>query len=1004
MMTNITIRVKSSCFIIYLLALFFKNGYSAATSSSFETHYFQQYVQYTLNVQLDINRHRLKVDEIMMYTNHSPDTLRQMYFHLYLNKYRAGSLFMPDLKTDMGGITIHTIHENDSLHHDYAVDQTLLTVVLNNPLTPGESVRWHFTFEDVIPPASDRYGYQGNHYDIGNWYITPVVYDQYGWHLHQHLDNEFYQEWADFRVNIKVPAGYIIGATGNLITTVRKDPLDSTGTDTLSTTAASNSDNMLKRCYEAKRVHDFAWTTDPSYVLMQSEWNGITINVLALDYNRDSWRQVPEWGKRAIQYYCNTFGPYPYEQITIADTYIRAGGIEYPQIVMLNDYINPENEPGEFHALLLHELAHNWFYGLLASNQTEQEWMDEGFATFAEIKALEALFGVENNLVKVRTNWIQKKTAYRDDDRRSTAYHYLRWAKRNLDQDPIALHADYLGDDGYMLEYSKMAMVLFMLEYTLGDSVFNLGMKEYFNQWCFHHPYSQDFIAVMENTAHYNLHWFFQQWLSTNRKLDYAIQGYSGNWKKIDEHPFYTYHLRLERKGEVFMPVNFDVYLKDGSVQHFHIPIDNYTQSSTTRISLPYWHFSQKKYTANLTLSSAVKSVALDSLLGLVDINSLNNYTGFLPRQEFSWMRYQSYAPPLDRYIWEVWPQFFYNDYDKVTVGIRLNGSYLNIDHKINACFGYKTAIPAVDADVSYQTPFYSINPKTWFYLRLYRLDGREGLQCGLLSRVYRSYLKFVEYGMGITSHQVFNSAYLMAPWDESRVSTLYLNYKRSVAYSNGWKNKHKLRVYTHTSFFDDRYKFSQIFLETSRTFWDEHSDWEAILRFFTGYSQGKVPAQFLFNLSGGNGWDEFSDLFYRSKGSLPYSWRRNGHLYKAGGGNVRGASLAGEPASMLDEKIISANCDIMIPNPVRFTNLILLRDLTLYWFIDAGAVWHQSIPELDQFQKTTGLSFLLPAGRWLDFLFNLKNVRLDFPVWIGNKGAEAGRDRLRWLISFNFD
>ncbi len=452
------------------------------------------------------------------------------------------------------------------------------------------------------------------------------------------------------------------------------------------------------------------------------------------------------------------------------------------------------------------------------------------------------------------------------------------------------------------------------------------------------------------------------------------------------------------------MPVDFSVYLKDGTVQRFHVPVDNSSEPAGNRITLPYWHFSQKKYTANLTLSDGIRMVKLDSTLSLTDINSLNNTSSCLPEQEFHWMRYQSYAPPLDKYIWEIWPLFFYNDYDQARAGIKLNGSYLNIDHKLNARVWYKTAHPAVDAEVSYRTPFYAIGNNVRFDLSLYRLDGREGGSCGLTGQLSQNYLKSLEYGLGLTGHHVFNPSYLMAAWDENDVTTLFLNFKTAANYRHSWRKKYEVTVFTHTSFLGSAYGFAQIYLEASRIFSNARSDWQAVLRCYTGYGKGRVPAQFQFNLSGANGWDEFNEPFYRSKGSLPYPWRKNGHLFKAGGGNVRGASLSGSPTPILDNKIIAGNLDIVIPNPLRYSSLFMLRDLTTYVFADIGSVWSGSMPALGQFQKSAGFGLQLPMGKWADFLFNLKSIGMDFPLWIGNLAVNKDHQKFRWLINFNFE
>ncbi len=243
-----------------------------------------------------------------------------------------------------------------------------------------------------------------------------MVYDRKGWHLNQHLDNEFYQEWGDFRVNIHVPKGFLVGATGNLLNPT--EAYADTGFHIQNYYLNEEEDTSLTMWqYKANKVHDFAWTTDPAYSLLQSQWNGITFNVLAIDYNVDGWRQVLDWGPKALQYLSENFGMYPYDQITVADTYIKAGGIEYPQITFINDMIHPEYDNSDFRATVIHEMAHNWYYGILGSNQTEKGWMDEGFTTFAEIKTIEALFGRYNNYLPGDHGWLFNKFSLPDDDR-----------------------------------------------------------------------------------------------------------------------------------------------------------------------------------------------------------------------------------------------------------------------------------------------------------------------------------------------------------------------------------------------------------------------------------------------------------------------------------------------------------------------------------------------------------------------------------------------------------
>ena len=165
---------KTTLLIILLISL------NSIAATFHHENYFQQYVKYDMDVELNISLNRLEVDETLLYTNQSPDTLKEIYFFLYLNKYKKGSLAYPDLQFDRGGIQIFKVLENDSSSNNYTIDRTLMKLTLYNPLPPGYSVRFKFQFAAKLPFASERYGYQGYHYDVGNWYITPVVYDRAG--------------------------------------------------------------------------------------------------------------------------------------------------------------------------------------------------------------------------------------------------------------------------------------------------------------------------------------------------------------------------------------------------------------------------------------------------------------------------------------------------------------------------------------------------------------------------------------------------------------------------------------------------------------------------------------------------------------------------------------------------------------------------------------------------------------------------------------------------------
>ena len=960
--------------------------------------YFQQFVRYRIVADLQLDDHSIAVQETLLYHNQSPDTLSDLFFHLYLNKHRKASLALPELKFDTGGIDLHNVTVNDSLHEDYRIDQTLMHLPLNAPLVPGDSLQLTFKFSAVIPPSTGRYGYQGVHYDVGNWYITPVVYDRYGWHLHQHLDNEFYQEWGYFRVTIRVPQDFIVGATGNLLN----------GNEVISPDEFAASDRqraeyadsvLIPWEFEADKVHDFAWTTDPSYLRKQVEWNGTTLNFLILDYNEESWHEVTDWGAKVVEYLSQTFGRYPYKQMTVADTYIRAGGIEYPQLVMINDFINPDYEPGEFRAVIIHEIAHNWFYGLLGNNQLEHEWLDEGFTTFAEIKAMEYIFGTEGNLEMRNRGWYAEHFGYHNDVRRDHLLSYLTLAKFNQEEDPIDLHADYLGPNGYTLQYSKAGNVLFLLEYTLGDSLFALVMHRYFERWRYRHPYPEDFIQIVREVSGCNLHWFFEQWLKTDRKLDYAID----DFRLIDQSDSLTYLIRLKRKEKIFMPVDLHITMADSSYQVYRIPVDEFGCKRHDLLTLPSWHFSRPEYEAELAVPARIEHIAIDPVLTQMDIYQLDNQSSLFPPMEWHFMHTQHIAPPTNAYLWEIWPLVFYNDIDKAKLGVNLQGGYLGIDHVTDFRFWFKTATLNLDFDLKYQQPVGWLGDLSWINFRGYVLDGREGGKIGLRRRLNVEDYSDIVATLDLEVHHLSDSRYLMNAWDPGWVSDFALGWQYSDTY-DGWMPKHDFMMEFRTASFGSNYRFSLVHLEVLRKFWVEYSDLEMDLRLFAGYGTGEVPAQYQFNLTGENSWGEFDNDFYRAKGSLPWPWRRKGNLYKAGGGNIRGYSLIRDLDELLGIKILALNIDLKLPSPLRELYWPLIRDMYPGVFIDFGKVWDRSWPDLKDFDVSAGLAITWEVWDWLEYFFNMRSLRLDFPLWMNHVPPGAAQTDFRWLIRLDFN
>lgn len=957
----------------------------------FGKEYFQQYVNYHIDARLVESKNKINATEKLVYVNNSPDTLDKVYFHLYLNKYKKGAFTpegTPRPQTD-AYIKLHTIKINGIKTKDYDIHVTLMQINLPLKLNPGDSVHFYFDFSSKLPYASDRYGYYGSHYDVGNWFPVPVVYDREGWHLNQHIDNEFYQEWGDFRVNITVPKGFIVGATGRLIN-ADSAMMDTTRDvrdwylhnieDTTSTTTWQ---------YEANKVHDFAWTTDPEYRYITRNWNGIDIHYLVMRYNYEAWKKEFKAGLEAVKFFSKMIGHYPYDQITVADTYITSGGMEYPNIVFINTYIDPEYRLTFFRAVIIHEIAHNWFYGLLASNQTEFEWQDEGFTQFAEIMAMEKIYGRKNNYYYSGYDWYSRTFSFEMDDRLSCQYSALRLIKSGREEDPVNTMPDKFRYGVTASEYDKMASILIMLKNTMGNDLFWQGIREYFKEWAYRHPQPVDFKHVMEKTVGADLDWFFNEWIYSLRQLDYSLK----HFKNIKTDQGHQVAFEIENLKSAHMPVDILFKLDNGDSILYHIPVDYFYPRSATRKYLPAWHFSQKIYSDTLNVPDAVDEIVIDPKNVLLDVNRLNNSSRCIPKMNFTFLKNQRFAPPLDAYLWETWPGIFYNDIDKFKVGLAVYGSYLNHDHRITLKTWYKTKTNDVDFSLNYAHPLYWLK-RSHFYSGISRLDGLEKANISIAEQQSDN----LNYILNLKHYRLFDSRYLNYPWQKGTFNTagFIINYADSKPQSES-----VLSINLKNSLAGSSVNFSLARLDLRQTFYSHYSDYALQLGFSGGTAAKQTPVQEMFNLAGANGVSEVSDPYYRARGTLPVMWRRDGHLYKDSFAKVRGISLITD--NYLGNNMLALSTDFKFPNIFSYIGIGILDFFDNALFADAGDVWQGSFPGLNSFAKSAGLSVSYSNFHNLQYLFGLREIKLDFPVWVDQKGNHKNGLEFRWLISFSF-
>ncbi len=359
---------------------------------------------------MDTPRHGFTGRQRLTYQNNSPDTLRTVYYHLYFNAFQDGSLMQernrhlpdPDARV-VPRIFNYTpdqigYHHIDALTQDgqpvrSTVDGTILRVDLVRPIPPGGQSVFEMTFTSQVPLQTRRSGWNsrdGIDYSMSQWYPKMAHYDSRGWHPDPYVGREFYGEYGAFDVRITIPAEYMLGATGLLQNA--EEIGKGYQRDTTRAVAHAPGTNLTWH-FKADNVHDFAWVADRDYVHDRMAGpNGRQYHLLYQPNAAPGWQQLRAFVPALFAFYERRFGPYVWPQFTVAQA--GDGGMEYP---MMN-FITGGARPGSLYGVTAHEGAHEWFYGMLGSNESDFAWMDEGFTDWATDLALQGLFNVPGQL------------------------------------------------------------------------------------------------------------------------------------------------------------------------------------------------------------------------------------------------------------------------------------------------------------------------------------------------------------------------------------------------------------------------------------------------------------------------------------------------------------------------------------------------------------------------------------------------------------------------------
>ncbi len=511
--------------------------------------YWQQRVHYEMEVDMDVKNHTYHGRQNIIYKNNSPDTLHEIWVHLYWNAFRPGShlywhnhhLPDPDSRIEklkhykpdeIGKYNFLSVKQNGK-EVPYKIYESLMRIDLKKPLVPGDSTNISTDYVCQIPKLNRRSGRdnsEGIDFSMAQWYPKIAEYDRRGWHADPFLGREFYGVWGDFDVRITIDKKYVVGGTGYL-QNPGEEPIEG------------------KRTWHftAPNVHDFSWAADPEYVHETYPGpNGVTLHFYYVPSSKQvkkNWKKLKAYTAKVMDYYNRKIGSYPYRQYSVIQA--GDGGMEYAMCT----FITGKRSFPSLVGVTFHELAHSWFQFALATDETRYPWLDEGFTTYISTIAMNKLGpGKSENNPLMRT---------------VSSYLHFANSKR---EEPVSIWSElYLSNEAYWTNaYDKGALFLWQLSNIAGyDAVFKF-LQDYYAKWKFRHPQPADMIRTAEQSTGMELDWFYNQWIESVHHVNYAI----AKVKRAGENKI---EITIKNKGSMRVPVDVMVKTQNG-IKTFHLP------------------------------------------------------------------------------------------------------------------------------------------------------------------------------------------------------------------------------------------------------------------------------------------------------------------------------------------------------------------------------------------------------------------------------------------------
>ena len=663
-------------------------------SASGQQQYWQQQVNYKINVALEDQLHVLNGYIDIEYINNSPYALDSLIFHLWPNAFSSDSTAFaeqklllgsnqfyysdPEARGSISGLGFTAANKNLNWNH-FNGQSDIAVIYLNETLAPGDSITISTPFKVDLPQVFSRLGHDGQAYQISQWYPKPAVFDEKGWHPMPYLNlGEYYAEFGNYDVSITLPKNYKVAATGVLQNeeerkwlkqqdsiTRRKyiavdeedeDGMLIQGFNWMDKNSFPPSDNETKTLrFLQDNVPDFAWFADKRYNVLNDHVilnNGQVVNVWSFftDYKGDLWKSSPKYLKNSVEFISKKVGAYPYEHVTAVEGSLleAAGGMEYPMITLIGDVSSSRM----LEQVIVHEVAHNWFQAMIGTNERQYPWMDEGITSYYENLYFEEFYP-NRTLLPEPLNQSPGKAFNLEGLTERRLYEFLLrdLSKQNIDQPVGAPAADFTELNLGIGVYQKTSMALTHLKKYLGEEVFNSAMEAYFEKWKFKHPYPEDLKAVFQNQIKkgQQIDWLFEEVIKTTGEIDYSIKNVKEQGNKAT--------IMLTNKGNIAAPIVVDAVL-DGKI-----------------INSKWVNGFQKDTIFDMEVSQQPDYYRIDAAEFTLDINRQNNtYKSQSLFSKANKIRFQFLGSVDDPYKTEIYflPLIAWNNYDRWMVGLAL--------------------------------------------------------------------------------------------------------------------------------------------------------------------------------------------------------------------------------------------------------------------------------------------------------------------------------------------